>query len=148
MLHKIWAAGLAVAALGWGGGFWITTHSGASPLAAKIPGTAVVIAVEGCANPKDATLAGTAEGLVGGRRQSVKLEFTPTSKPGVFAVKKQWPTEGVWVLSITGAYVGHTSRQLVELLPNHQYKAQPVIPKENLAGRIEQALRGLAGRAT
>ncbi|MBI3697832.1 MAG: hypothetical protein HY238_23745, partial [Acidobacteria bacterium] len=50
------------------------------------------------------------------------LKFTPTSKPGVYAIKKQWPSEGNWVLSITGAYLGRSTTLRVELLPGGEMK--------------------------
>lgn len=43
---------------------------------------------------------GTAEGIVNGERRSVKLEFTETSREGVFALKQTWPNEGTWTLLI------------------------------------------------
>src|SRR5713101_5080093 len=43
---------------------------------------------------------GTAEGIVNGARQSVTLEFTETSRDGVHALKRTWPTEGTWTLVI------------------------------------------------
>jgi len=46
-------------------------------------------------------LAGSAEGLVRGARQSVPLRFEATSRPGVYAVRRQWPTDGTWLLRIT-----------------------------------------------
>ena len=46
-------------------------------------------------------LAGSAEGLVDGARRSVTLRFDPTNEPGVYAVRRQWPSGGAWVLRIT-----------------------------------------------
>ncbi len=43
---------------------------------------------------------GTAEGMVNGERRSLKLEFSETSRVGVFALKRSWPTEGTWTLVI------------------------------------------------
>jgi hypothetical protein len=45
-------------------------------------------------------LSGTAEGIVNGRRQSMKLEIVETGKPGVYAVRYQPAGQGVWVLAI------------------------------------------------
>ena len=45
-------------------------------------------------------VAGTAEGMVRGERKSVSLEFRATSRPGVYALKRQWPTEGTWTLVV------------------------------------------------
>lgn len=50
---------------------------------------------------KVSDLTGSAEGLVDGARRSVALRFDPTSEPGVYAVRRQWPTSGTWVLRIT-----------------------------------------------
>lgn len=51
--------------------------------------------------PTARDLTGTAEGIVNGQRQSVALHLDATSEPGVFAVRRQWPTEGAWMLKIT-----------------------------------------------
>lgn len=51
--------------------------------------------------PSARDLTGTAEGIVNGQRQSVALRLDATSQPGVFAVRRQWPTEGSWMLKIT-----------------------------------------------
>src|SRR5207245_1757935 len=37
---------------------------------------------------------GTAEGVVNGERRSLKLDFAGTSREGVYALKRTWPTEG------------------------------------------------------
>ncbi|HXT15414.1 MAG TPA: hypothetical protein VN706_07265 [Gemmatimonadaceae bacterium] len=46
-------------------------------------------------------LTGAAEGLVNGARRSVPLHFDATSHPNVFAVRRQWPDGGAWVLRIS-----------------------------------------------
>ncbi|MDQ2767924.1 MAG: hypothetical protein M3Y30_12300 [Gemmatimonadota bacterium] len=51
--------------------------------------------------PGVSALSATAEGLVAGARRSIALKLDVTSRPGVFAVRKQWPSEGAWVLRIT-----------------------------------------------
>ncbi len=50
--------------------------------------------------PTSFPVSGTAEGIVGGQRKSVPLTFERTSRPAVFALKKQWPAEGAWTLVI------------------------------------------------
>ena len=122
------------------GGFWITAHSPGSPLGKQTPDAAVLIEVGGCADPGKAALAGTAEGLIDGRRKSIPLTFTRTSKPGVFAVKKQWNGTGPWVLAITGTYLGHPSSLVVEVGTKGDYRSKAVDPKE-LSARVEAALK-------
>ena len=51
--------------------------------------------------PSTRDLTGTAEGIVNGQRQSIELRLDATSQPGVFAVRRQWPTQGSWMLEIT-----------------------------------------------
>jgi hypothetical protein len=78
------------------------------------------IAIEYPVNPYDATtknaflavrtyhhgtvvefpVSGTAEGIVNGERRTIKLEFTKTSQPGLYALRKQWRDDGVWTLVI------------------------------------------------
>src|SRR5438552_11217059 len=45
-------------------------------------------------------VSGTAEGMVNGERRSLKLEFSETSREGVHALKRTWPSEGTWTLVI------------------------------------------------
>ncbi len=145
MLALVAVLALSTAALA--GGFWITTHSANAPLAAKIADAAVLVEVGGCANPADAKLTGTAEGIVNGKRQSVALQFVPTSNPKVFVVKKTWPAQGAWVLAITGMYSGHDSNQFVELGSNGKYRAQ-AISKAEITAKVDAALRVAAAKAT
>ncbi|HKS04949.1 MAG TPA: hypothetical protein VJR92_01440 [Gemmatimonadaceae bacterium] len=53
--------------------------------------------------PTEFPVRGTAEGIVDGKRRTVSLEFARTSRPGVFALKKQWSDAGTWALMIAVA---------------------------------------------
>jgi hypothetical protein len=46
-------------------------------------------------------LSGSAEGIVNGARRSMPLGFDATPRPGVFAVRKQWPSDGTWLIRIS-----------------------------------------------
>jgi hypothetical protein len=48
-------------------------------------------------------ITGTAEGSVHGARQSIPLRLTPLPTPGVYAVQRQWPADGQWVLHLAGS---------------------------------------------
>jgi hypothetical protein len=76
--------------------------------------TVVIIRTFGCREPAKAKITATAEGIVGGKRQTVPVRLEEMSK-GVYAVKRQWPREGAWALNVTGRYQQHTSSVLVEL---------------------------------
>jgi hypothetical protein len=49
----------------------------------------------------DASLTGTAEGIVDGRRRTLPLSVVATSLPGVYAVRGEVPRDGAWVAAIT-----------------------------------------------
>ena len=100
---------------------------------------------------------GMAEGLVNGERRSVPLELTATSRPGVHALAKQWPDEGVWVLAITAKTGGETTvTALVEVDAAGQVAAVRVpsrkegrwtIPRPVTDREIEAALHARAANA-
>ena len=73
--------------------------------------------------PVSFPVSGTAEGVVNGARRTISLEFKNTSRPGVYAVHKQWPSEGVWTL-VLGVTQGegdfNTASAIVELGTNGQ----------------------------
>jgi hypothetical protein len=80
---------------------WISIESPVNPYDATTRGAAMLVHAEfreGSSQLSD--LSGTAEGLVAGARRSVPLRFEATSKPDVYALRRQWPGEGAWLLRI------------------------------------------------
>jgi len=75
---------------------------------------ALIVRTFGCHQPADANVTVMAEGMVGGRRQSLPVELKADAK-GVYSIHQQWPSEGKWVLVLTGTYNGMTSTVFVEL---------------------------------
>jgi hypothetical protein len=81
---------------------WISIESPVNPFDASARGAAFLIRAtvrEG--TPTLADVHATAEGLVNGVRKSVPIRIDTTSRAGVFAVRKQWPAEGTWMLRIS-----------------------------------------------
>lgn len=101
---------------------WISIESPANPLDPETRGAAFVVRVYHHATPTSYSVAGTAEGLVNGERRSVKLVLERTSKPGVYTMKRQWPTEGVWtvLVSVLGENERKAATAIVELSPEGQ----------------------------
>jgi hypothetical protein len=57
-----------------------------------------------CDNPAAVQITGTAEGLVNGVRQSLPLDLIAVNPAeGVYAVQRQWPDNGQWVLQLNGS---------------------------------------------
>lgn len=138
------------------GGFHIAVEAPPSSTNPQLKDAVVLVRPYGCHKPTDAAMSATAEGLVDGRRQSIPLQLTLAST-GVYTVKRQWPTEGVWVLTISGKYLNATSSALVKLGPRGKIQWQSSGDGKNIIARIEQrqftseeieaSLQGLAGKA-
>src|SRR5688572_28953253 len=105
---------LAVAMTSMAGGFWIKTYSPSALVSASIPDAVVIVEAEGCHNADEANISAAAEGLVNGKRESILLKLTPLSK-GVYAVRRQWPGAGAWVLAITATHLGRSVGAVIEI---------------------------------
>jgi hypothetical protein len=99
-----------------------------------------------------ADLAGSAEGLVDGKRQSVALRFETTSRPDVYAVRRQWPGGGTWVVRVTllravTALVSLDASGAVSSVrvPTRMTSGIP-LPRAVAAGEIDSALAAVAAR--
>jgi hypothetical protein len=94
LLAATWAATPAFA-----GPPWISAEYPSNPHEASTRGAFFLVHTYHHGAPMSSVLAGTAEGIVNGRRQTMKLDIVETGKPGIYAVRYQ-PTAGVWVLAI------------------------------------------------
>src|SRR5437660_10128995 len=79
---------------------WISIELPANPYDQATRGAFLPVHAFHHGTPIGYLVTGTAEGIVGGERRSIKLEFNETSRDGVYALKRMWPTEGVWTLVI------------------------------------------------
>lgn len=92
---------------------WLSIEAPVNPFDADARGAVLLVHTavrEGRTSVAD--LSGSAEGIVRGARRSVPLRFDATSRPDVYAVRRQWPTEGTWLLRIT---LLHNTTALVTL---------------------------------
>jgi hypothetical protein len=86
---------------------WVSIETPANPYDATTKNAAFLVRALLRENtPATHDVVGTAEGLVAGARKSIPLRLDATSQPGVFAVTRQWPSEGTWLLRIS---LGNTS---------------------------------------
>jgi hypothetical protein len=131
--------GLALAPAAFAGGFQLSAEVPAANNDPELKDAVLVLRTFGCYQPTDAALSGTAEGIVNGRRQSVALELSPTSK-GVVRVKQQWPSEGTWVLAITGSYRGMVNSLIVELGPGGKVRPETRLVEGSKKGKYVQAV--------
>ena len=147
------AAIATLATVSFAGGFYLEIQAPTSNQG-EMKGAALLIRTYGCHQPWDADVSATAEGVVNGKRQSIKLELTRTSQ-GVYAVKKQWPSQGAWVVAITGQYNGITSSALVEMSQNGTVSitkenrvSSRIVQRKITTEEVESALKGLVSKAS
>ena len=104
-------------------------------------------------NAINTTPRGTAEGIVGGQRRSIALAFEPTSRPGTFALRQQWPREGTWMLVIATGPAEGSATALVDIGPAGDVTAVRVpsvkrgdwtVPTAVSAADVDAALRARA----
>jgi hypothetical protein len=129
---------------------WISIEYPVNQLDASMRGAFLLVHVFHHATPIVRPIEGTAEGMVNGERRSITLEFTETSRTGVYGLTRTWPTEGVWTLVIKG---GATA--VVELgadgeiasvrVPSRQERGW-TIPTDVSMTEIDRALRARAGK--
>jgi len=81
---------------------WISIEYPINPHDQSMRGAFLLVHVFHHSEPIVFPVAGTAEGIVNGERRTIKLEFSETSRTGVYALRRQWATDGVWTLVIRG----------------------------------------------
>ena len=80
---------------------WLSVEAPVNPYEPGARGAALLVhAAVASGAVQLSELTGTAEGIVNGGRRTVPLRFDATSRAGVFALQRQWPTEGAWMLRI------------------------------------------------
>jgi hypothetical protein len=89
-----------------GGGFFLELGTPSASQDPKAKGAVVLAHFIGCHEPEKGVLTATAEGLVKGKRESVALKPVAMDRAGLFAIQRQWPAEGKWILRLVGKHPG------------------------------------------
>lgn len=82
---------------------WISIELPANPLNARTRDAYLLVHTYYHSTIARMPLSGTATGIVDGKRQVLPLHFEETGLVGVMAVRQTWPTQGTWVLAISGS---------------------------------------------
>lgn len=149
---------LATTAFAAKGPAWISIEYPANPYDAASRGAFLLVHAFHHGQDVAFPVSGSAEGLVNGARRTISLEFKATSRPGVYALQKQWPNEGVWTLVLAvrqGDGPGNLAQAAVELGPRGEI-AQVTVPAQQRNGwlvptgvamsDVEAGLRSRAAR--
>lgn len=94
------AAALVLTAASSFGPPWISIETPANPYDAATRGAFLVVHTFHHGTVVASGVTGTAEGIVSGARRSIPLAFDTTTRRGSYALRKQWPSEGIWMLVI------------------------------------------------
>lgn len=100
------------------GGLWVVLGSPQASPQAQSMKAYVTAKLAGCHEPEKAKLSAVAIGEVNGIRKTVKLKLTPLVEPGFYALKRQWPKAGRWVLQFTGEENGRLTSSVIAAGPD------------------------------
>ncbi len=81
---------------------WLSIETPVNPFDPATRGAVLLVHCrtrEGVVKVSD--VSGSAEGIENGRRQSIALRFEATPLPGVFALRRQWPEKGDWLIRVS-----------------------------------------------
>ena len=134
----------AVGALALAEGFTFTIGNPVASQDFQAKGAAFVFRTEGCAEPAKSQIAGSAEGMVKEARRSVALKVIATSKPGVYAVYQNWPSEGHWVVNLKGTCAGSSAGAIIPIGPKGFVReSSKFFPRPATGAEIDTSLKTL-----
>jgi hypothetical protein len=142
---------LVLAASAWGAEFSLAIGN---PVAVALPEGVVKkdvgfgVRAENCADPAKAQITGSAEGMVDGSRRSIPVRVVAGATPGAFAVSRDWPQQGTWVVNLTAHCGGSTASAIVPIGPNgYVRETTKFFPRAATAAEVESGLKSLTGGA-
>ncbi|MDQ2844534.1 MAG: hypothetical protein M3Y72_26500 [Acidobacteriota bacterium] len=86
---------------------------------------AVLVArITACHSPEKTTVAATAEGVLNGLRKSIPLKVLSLSTAGTFAVAREWPEQGTWVIKMVATNPDYKDYATSVVVPIHNDSVQ------------------------
>lgn len=141
---RLGMAACAVAALASAEGFTFTIGSPVASREFQMKTAAFVFRTEGCAEPAKPQITATAEGIVKGARRSLVLKVLAGSKPNIYAVFQQWPTEGDWLVDLKGTCAGAIAGAIVPIGPKGFIReSSKFFPRAATDAEVETSLKAL-----
>ncbi|HKD06980.1 MAG TPA: hypothetical protein VKB79_13845 [Bryobacteraceae bacterium] len=122
------AAVLLTAAL-YAGGFALRVDPVNTSPEARAQHAVLLAHITACVAPEKTTVTATAEGIVNGKRASILLKVVKLAEPGAFAVAREWPQEGEWVIKMVATHPQLGSYATGIVAPVAGGEASPVTAK-------------------
>jgi hypothetical protein len=135
---------------------WISIETPPNPFDATSRGAFLVVHTYHHGDVVASGVTGTAEGIVSGARRTISLVFDTTTRRGTYALRKQWPTEGTWMLVINTGGRAQGVTALVDISAQGEVAGVRVptrrsdgwdLPQQVTARDIDEALETRAARA-
>ena len=138
---------------------WISIETPPNPYDAASRGAFLIVHTFHHGNLTASGVTGAAEGIVAGARRTIPLSFDTTSRRGSYALRKQWPSEGTWMLVInTGGQAqgvtalvdigagGDVSKVRVPTRHNGEWELPQQVTARDIDTALEARARGIASR--
>ncbi|MBV9158209.1 MAG: hypothetical protein JO097_18230 [Acidobacteriaceae bacterium] len=107
MQHKIrimaFAGALMTAGVLLAGGFALGIGKPSANPEAQAKSAVLVVVGYACHDADKTSVTATAEGIVNGKRETIPLKLIVLSGQSTYAVTRQWPAEGKWVITLVEA---------------------------------------------
>ena len=136
---------------------WISIETPPNPYDATSRGAFLIVHTFHHGNLTASGVTGAAEGIVSGARKTIPLTFDTTSRRGSYALRKQWPNDGTWMLVINTGGQAQGVTALVDIgtggdvagvrVPTRR-DGQWQVPVQVTARDIEAALEARVGATT
>jgi hypothetical protein len=104
------AFALASATALWAGGLFVVLGNPDASPEARGEKAVLILKLAGCHEPQNAVVTGVA---ISGHEKSIPLQLKALPTPGTYAVTRQWPEQGRWVLEFIGKDQGRVTSTLV-----------------------------------
>jgi len=107
----------------------------------------LVVRVSSCSHPEKTNITATAEGVLSGKRQTIPLTLVPLSGTSTYAVTRQWPSEGKWVVTVVAANSDYQWRPSAIVGLNGETADLTQVKRANRAptgAEVEAALNSMA----
>jgi hypothetical protein len=88
----------------YGGGFALSVDQVSASPEARAQHAVLLARITSCADPEKSTVTATAEGIVNGKRTTIPLKVVKLAEPGAFAVTRELPQEGDWVIRLVATH--------------------------------------------
>lgn len=129
------------------GGFALEIGKPSANPEAQAKHAVLVVRGYACAAPEKTTVSATAEGVVNGKRESIPLKLISLSGESTYAITRQWPAEGKWVITLVEANPRFQSlpSAIVKIVGNSvDWAGITRLPRSPSAQEIEVALNTAA----